>query len=59
MTSRTGRHVTAPHLTLYKPAAVTFARHRKPNRRQLAWHLDNLAATASLRIAERSMRGRS
>ena len=59
MTSRSGRHVTAPQITLYKPSMPGWARHRKPNRRQLAWHLDNLAATASLRIAERAMRGRS
>jgi hypothetical protein len=59
MTSKTtGRHA-APQITLYRPNLPGWARHRKPNRRQLAWHLDNLAATASLRIAERAMRGRS
>ena len=58
MTSRTKPAHAAPQITLYKPAAMTFARHRKPNRRALAWHLDNLAATAVCRIGERMMRGR-
>jgi hypothetical protein len=60
MTSRQqGRHVTAPReITLYKPAAVTFTRHRKPNRRPLGWHLDTLASAAVLRLGERMMRDR-
>ena len=52
----------APHhgtgITLYKPAAVSFARHRKPNRRGIVWHLDNLAADMVRAVGERAMRDR-
>ena len=54
------RH-TAPQgqgITLYKPAAVSFARHRKPNRRGIVWHLDNLAADMVRAVGERAMRDR-
>ena len=51
-------HVTAPQITLYRPERVNFARHRKPNRRGIVWHLDNLAADMFRAAGERAMRHR-
>ena len=45
-------------ITLYKPERVNFARHRKPNRRGIVWHLDNLAADMFRAAGERAMRHR-
>ena len=59
MTSnRQAAHVTAPQITLYRPERVNFARHRKPNRRGIGWHLDNLAATLVADAFEWSRRPR-
>ena len=59
MTSnRQARHVTAPQITLYKPAAVSFARHRKPNRRSLGWHAHTLIGEVLCQLGERAMRDR-
>lgn len=62
MSATQARHA-APLPTRYRPEPVNFARHRvtrvrRPNRRGIVWHLDNIAAGAVLRIGERGMRSR-
>lgn len=59
MTSnRTAAHA-APQSTRYIAERVNFARHRKPNRRGLVWHLDNLAADMFRAAGERAMTARA
>ena len=45
-------------ITLYKPAAVNWARHRKPNRRSLGWHVHTLLGEVVADYGEWFMRRR-